>query len=70
MPPRDATVLADAIRGYLDDCELWNQHGKAGRERVLREFRQDVIWEATYREYCHLLRQKGLTFDTLLEGTA
>lgn len=60
VPMRDADALAEAIRMYLDDPELRERHGKAGRERVLREFRQEVIWEATYQEYCRLLREKGL----------
>lgn len=60
VPVRDADALATAIRAYLDDPELRQRHGKAGRERVLRDFRQEVIWEAIYQEYCRLLREKGL----------
>lgn len=60
VPVRDAFALVDAIQMYLDDPELRKKHGQSGRERVLRDFRQEVIWEAVYQEYCRLLRQKGL----------
>jgi hypothetical protein len=35
-------------------------HGEAGRERVLREFRQDAIWQATYEEYRRLLSTRKI----------
>jgi glycosyltransferase involved in cell wall biosynthesis len=60
VPPRDAQALEQAIRRYLDCPELRQQHGKAGRERVLRLFRQEVVWEALYNEYMDLLRQRGI----------
>jgi glycosyltransferase involved in cell wall biosynthesis len=60
VPARDADALREAIGRYLDDPSLRQQHGKAGRERVLRDFRQEVIWEAIYQEYCRLLTQKGI----------
>ncbi len=60
VPPRDATALADAIRTYLNHPELRRQHGQAGRQRVLRDFRPEAIWEALYQEYVRLLREKGL----------
>jgi len=60
VPPRDAQALEQAIRRYLDSPALRQQHGKAGRERVLRLFRQEVIWEALYNEYVALLQQRGI----------
>jgi glycosyltransferase involved in cell wall biosynthesis len=60
VPPRDAEALEQAIRCYLDCPALRQQHGKAGRERVLRLFRQEVIWEALYNEYVALLQQRGI----------
>ncbi len=60
VPPRDEGALAEAIRRYLHDPELRRRHGLAGRERVLRDFRQEVMWEAMYQEYVRLLREKGL----------
>jgi glycosyltransferase involved in cell wall biosynthesis len=60
VPPRDAEALEQAIRRYLDSPALRQQHGKAGRERVLRLFRQEVIWEALYNEYVALLQRQGI----------
>ncbi len=60
IPPRDAAALTMAIRRYLKDPELRQRHGLAGRERVLREFRPEAIWEALYQAYVRLLREKGL----------
>ncbi len=60
VPVHDGRALADAIRRYLDDPALRRAHGRAARERVLRDFRPDVIWEALYDEYARLLREHGL----------
>lgn len=60
VPPRDANALAAAIRQYLVDPDLRRSHGQAGRERVLHDFRQEVIWDALYQEYVRLLREKDI----------
>ena len=64
VPPRDPKSLAGAIARYLDDPDLRRRHGLAGRERVLRDFRPEDIWEATYQEYLSLLLRKGLSVPT------
>jgi glycosyltransferase involved in cell wall biosynthesis len=56
VPPRDATALAGAIERYLADPELRRRHGAAGRDRVLRDFRPELIEEALYSEYLCLLK--------------
>ena len=61
VPPRDASALTEAIRHYLLDPELRRQHGRAGRERMLREFRQEDIWEELYAEYTRLLQMRQRT---------
>ena len=58
VPPRDAAALTEAIRRYLLDPELRRRHGRAGRERVLREFRPEDIWEELYAEYTRLLQMR------------
>ena len=63
VPPYDAEKLADAIRRYLSDPELRHQHGKAGRERVLRDFRPEDLWAAAYTEYKHLLNEIDMTLE-------
>lgn len=55
VPPRDGAALTRAIRTYLLDPQLREEHGRAGRERVLRNFRQEDLWEALYAEYQRLL---------------
>jgi glycosyltransferase involved in cell wall biosynthesis len=59
VPARDAAALTTAVRHYLADPELRRKHGRAGRERVLREFRPEAIWEALYGEYVRLLQEQG-----------
>jgi glycosyltransferase involved in cell wall biosynthesis len=55
VPPRDAGALRDALAHYLDDSPLRQQHGAAGRERVLRRFRQEDLWAEYRAEYERLL---------------
>ena len=60
VPPGDAKALGEAITRYLKDPGLRERHGRAGRERVVRDFRPDVIWEAVYQEYANLLKENDL----------
>lgn len=60
VPSKDAAALAAALGCYLKRPELRVQHGRAGRERMMRDFRQEVIWEAMHREYVALLKSKKL----------
>jgi len=59
--PFDPFSLAQAIRSYLDDPQLIRSHGKAGRTRVLSEFRQESIWNAVHQVYANLIRSTGLS---------
>jgi glycosyltransferase involved in cell wall biosynthesis len=59
VPPRDATALAEAMGAYLRDPELRRRHGRAARERVLRDFRHEAMWEALHSEYTRLLQEAG-----------
>ena len=60
VPVGDSGALARAIRAYLDDPALRQQHGAAGRERVLRDFQPKAIWQALYAHYVDLLAQAGI----------
>jgi glycosyltransferase involved in cell wall biosynthesis len=51
VPARDATVLESALARYLRDPDLRRRHGSAGRERVLRDFRPEVLWAALLEVY-------------------
>jgi len=59
VPPRDPKSLVGAVNKLLHDQQLRDRMGKAGRKRVLRDFRSEDIWEALYREYTRLLRAAG-----------
>lgn len=59
VPPHDASGLASAIKRYINDPELRRNHGAQGRERALREFRPEPIWEFAYQEYGALLSSRG-----------
>ena len=51
VPAREAAPLADAMLRYGRDPELRAAHGRAGRTRVEREFRPEVIWSAIQERY-------------------
>jgi glycosyltransferase involved in cell wall biosynthesis len=55
VPARDASALRLAIATYLDDGNLREAHGKAGRQRVKKLFGQKEMWEALHAEYLQLL---------------
>jgi glycosyltransferase involved in cell wall biosynthesis len=57
VPVEDGAALAAALSGYLADPGLRRRHGTAGRERVLREFRPQVIWSALHEEYERLVTE-------------
>ena len=59
VPPGDAGALAAAVRLYVEQPQLGREHGRAGRERALRDFRPEAIWEGVYEEYRRLLRARG-----------
>ena len=61
VPVGDARVLASALARVIGDRRLASELGSAGRERVLRDFRQEIIWEALEQEYSQMLSGKGLT---------
>jgi glycosyltransferase involved in cell wall biosynthesis len=61
IEPRDPGALARAMRRYVDEPETRLRQGTAGRERVLREFRPELIWEALYQTYLRLLDDKAIT---------
>jgi glycosyltransferase involved in cell wall biosynthesis len=62
VPASDPKALYNAIIRYLNDPGLRKKHGKAGRQRVLRDFRPEDIWEALYQEYIRLMKEKGIPF--------
>jgi len=60
VPASDYSALGSAIRAYTNDQAKRKAHGKAGRKRVISDFRPEMLWEAQYQEYVRLLGEKGL----------
>jgi glycosyltransferase involved in cell wall biosynthesis len=60
VPPRDPTALAQAITRLLDDPDLRQRMGRAGRERVLQHFSVEQMVKRTQTLYEQLLDAKGL----------
>lgn len=60
VPFADVGMLAAALERLLKDKHLNAAMGHAGRERVLREFSQERVWEELSREYARLLQRSGL----------
>lgn len=46
VPVGDAHALATGLERYLTDRELATQHGAAARQRMVREFRRERVWDA------------------------
>lgn len=55
VPSRDAVALASAIRYMYDHPEDRLRMGRAGRDRVLNEFDQQLVFEKTFSVYRELL---------------
>jgi len=54
---RDSASLAAGLRSFLLNSEIRESQGKAGRIRVLRDFRDDALTTATFTEYDRLRAQ-------------
>jgi len=51
----DSHALAEALLEYINDPKRCALHGQAGRDRVLRDFRREPIWQAMDQELRQLL---------------
>jgi glycosyltransferase involved in cell wall biosynthesis len=58
VPVGDYDALADRINQLLSDPELRARMGQRGRERVVREFRRELVGRALIEEYDRLLRAR------------
>jgi glycosyltransferase involved in cell wall biosynthesis len=56
----NAEKLTAACILLFEDEKLRERMGRAGRDRVLREFKRELIWSALEQEYMKLLANKGL----------
>jgi glycosyltransferase involved in cell wall biosynthesis len=64
VPVGDVAALAGALELVLNDPSLAVALGSAGRERVLREFRRERVWDAIIGEYLQHLQVKGLSIPS------
>lgn len=58
VPPRDPVAIADAIERLLDDAELRQRMGMAGRELVENEFAEEHVVAQTLDLYRRLLDER------------
>jgi glycosyltransferase involved in cell wall biosynthesis len=56
FPVGDVAALTAALAKILNDKAWARELGRAGQERVKREFEQERIWEALHRAYLGILR--------------
>jgi len=55
VPPADTKAIENGIKRLIEDPALRNKLGINGRDRVLREFRQEAIWAGILEQYQKLL---------------
>lgn len=51
IPAFDADALAHALLRYASSATLRQRHGLLGRQRVLRDFRRELVWENLLSAY-------------------
>jgi len=66
FPVGSVSALADAIAMLVTNKKLAEKLGRAGQEQVIRDFRQDDIWDGMRREYLKILRRKGSQGSSIL----
>ena len=60
VPPRNTIALREAIEKILDNPKLAHELGRNGRERVKREFANQLVWHHQLRDICSMLKAKGI----------
>jgi glycosyltransferase involved in cell wall biosynthesis len=60
VPVRESRAVARAVEAYLSDPGLRERHGRAARERVLRDYSPERVWGAVPSQYERLLERKEL----------
>ena len=70
VPVGDTAALTAAIGKLLADPDLRARMGKAGRERMERDFHPEVIWDALIQLYRELMEEKlGSSQVTIKNGS-
>lgn len=62
FPVGNVAALAKALARLISDEAFAHKLALAGQEQVRRNFQQEQVWEALYREYFRVLHGHGLVF--------
>ena len=65
VPVGNAEALAEGIRRLLEDRALAARLAEVARERAVRDFQPERIWEALYEEYARLLNERAAMKEEL-----
>lgn len=60
VQPQNAVALTGAVSTYLLDPDLRHRHGCAARERTLKDYMPEAIWEGYCSIYSRLLKDGGI----------
>jgi glycosyltransferase involved in cell wall biosynthesis len=63
VPLNDAVALASALAQVLRDTKLAKRLGRAGRQRVLCDFKPVTMWNAIVTAYGDLLHEHGIVLS-------
>jgi len=61
FPVGDVSAIVKVVTRLLKDKELADKLGRAGQARVMREFRQEQVWEELFQEYLRVLKTTHLS---------
>jgi glycosyltransferase involved in cell wall biosynthesis len=59
VPPKDVSALSQAIESLVLNPEKRKSFGIAGRKRIIKDFKPEIIWEKLSEEYNMLLTNYG-----------
>jgi sugar transferase (PEP-CTERM/EpsH1 system associated) len=68
VPSADPDAIAVAMLGYFTDARRARRHGKAGRNRVERQFSLDRMVADYDRLYRRLLERRGVPYPSLTQA--
>ncbi|MEO1528337.1 MAG: glycosyltransferase, partial [Planctomycetota bacterium] len=65
VPVRDSKRLAETLEKYLNDPQLCERHGSAGRQRALSDFQPELVWNSLIGSYRDLLEKRKDDFPPI-----
>ena len=70
VPVGDAGKLAEGVLSLLSDPIKMHSMGRLGRERILRDFRNETVWEGLVSLYGAMLQERGYPLPAASRGEA